>query len=178
MTKLKVFAWLFLMDRLNSRGLMLRKHQHLEPGPNCVRCSEGIIETRNHIFFECSFVARCWNFAEVTWLPGLSLFHSFHATKASFQSSCFIEIITCVAWNIQKERNGLIFSKQDQYFLLGKLGSYLISTSLLIVSSKPRSKSLKLGSIASGLGSFFFCCSLGFLAIQFPTELLALLTYM
>lgn len=26
MTKLKVFAWLFLMDRLNTRGLMLRKH--------------------------------------------------------------------------------------------------------------------------------------------------------
>src|SRR4051794_22299103 len=58
MTKPKVFAWSLLMERLNTKDLMLRKNWHLKSGLNCLLYSEGIIETRNHLFFECSFVAR------------------------------------------------------------------------------------------------------------------------
>jgi hypothetical protein len=48
--KLKVFCWLLMMDRLNTRDLMLRKHWQLDTGPGCVLCTNTDIETREHLF--------------------------------------------------------------------------------------------------------------------------------
>jgi hypothetical protein len=58
--KLKVFSWLLMMDRLNTRDLMIRKHWHLDSAPVCVICTEGTLEMRDHLFFECDFAHQCW----------------------------------------------------------------------------------------------------------------------
>jgi hypothetical protein len=48
--KLKFFAWLLIMDRLNTKDLMSRKHWHIEGGVNCVLCTGNVGETRDHLF--------------------------------------------------------------------------------------------------------------------------------
>jgi len=36
MPKIKVFSWLLLVDRLNTRGMLLKRNKHLEEGYLCV----------------------------------------------------------------------------------------------------------------------------------------------
>jgi hypothetical protein len=57
--KLKAFVWLLLMDKLNTKDLMLRKNWHIEDGPFCVLCDSQVLETRDHLLFKCPFAARC-----------------------------------------------------------------------------------------------------------------------
>ena len=53
--KLQVFLWLLFHDHLNNKNIMARKNWHLEDGPNCLLCEEGVNETRDRLFFECKF---------------------------------------------------------------------------------------------------------------------------
>jgi hypothetical protein len=53
---IKFFAWLHLNDRLNTRNILGRRKKVLEEGYNCVLCHEGIEETSEHLFFECSLL--------------------------------------------------------------------------------------------------------------------------
>jgi hypothetical protein len=50
-----------MMDKLNTKDIMLRKHWHVEGGPACVMCDHQMLDTRDHIFFQCSFAANCWD---------------------------------------------------------------------------------------------------------------------
>jgi hypothetical protein len=65
--KLRVFTWLLSKDRLNTKDLMLRKHWTIDDGPTCVLCSRPDVETRDHLFFQCSFAASCWNCIGISW---------------------------------------------------------------------------------------------------------------
>jgi hypothetical protein len=67
MPKLKVFSWLLMVYRLNTRDIMLRKHWQLETGPSCVLCHDAVLETRDHLFFECSFAQQCWHHFDIQW---------------------------------------------------------------------------------------------------------------
>jgi hypothetical protein len=105
--KMKVFTW--LMDRLNTRDMMLRRHWHLQSGPHCVMCSNGTLETRDHLFIDCPFAKRCWDFCKIIWQSGESMSDIFMNARREFQGPNFLEITICAAWNIWMERNGLIF---------------------------------------------------------------------
>ena len=59
--KLRVFDWLLLMDRLNTKDMMIRRHWHVEGGSACVLCSSAQLETRDHLFFSCPFTRQCWD---------------------------------------------------------------------------------------------------------------------
>jgi hypothetical protein len=51
MPKLRVFGWLLLMDRLNTKDLMLSKNWHVDGGISCVLCTANTVETWEHLFF-------------------------------------------------------------------------------------------------------------------------------
>jgi hypothetical protein len=70
--KLKVFLWLLMHDRLNTRDIMIRKNWNVDTGPACVLCNTAHIETRNHLFFECEFAINCWNTVNIQWAPNLT----------------------------------------------------------------------------------------------------------
>jgi hypothetical protein len=57
--KHKVFFWLLLQDRLNTRGLLRRKNMSLESYTRelCLLLRE---EKLRHLFFKCSFAKKCW----------------------------------------------------------------------------------------------------------------------
>jgi hypothetical protein len=78
---MKVFAWLLLMDRLNTRDMMIRRHWQLQTGANCVMCNQNHLETRDHLFIECPFAKRCWDSCNIEWQSGDSMSDIFFYSK-------------------------------------------------------------------------------------------------
>ena len=58
--KPKVFFWLLLKDRLNTRELLKRKNMALEDY-NCVLYHNVVQETLDHLFLNCAFTRNCWS---------------------------------------------------------------------------------------------------------------------
>lgn len=110
--KLRVFAWLLFLDRLNTKDLMQRKNWQIEGGPHCVLCNLSQLETRDHLFFGCPFASSCWGAVGINWDTTLWPSIRFARAHNAFNKPCFMEIVVCAAWNIWKERNGLIFNNQ------------------------------------------------------------------
>jgi hypothetical protein len=110
--KLRVFAWLLLMDRLNTKELMQRKNWQIEGGLFCVLCSHHFEESRDHLFFQCPFAHSCWEKINIQWDNSLEISSRFTQARQAFRGPCFIEIAICAAWNIWKERNGFIFRNE------------------------------------------------------------------
>jgi hypothetical protein len=107
--KQKVFVWLLMKDRLNTRDLMLRKHWHLDSEPHCVMCVSQVLETRDHLFFDCTSAKLCRDILDIHWDMALPLSEWYVAAKQAFIGPCFMQVVACAAWNIWKERNDLIF---------------------------------------------------------------------
>lgn len=60
MLKYKIFFWLLMHDRVNSRNLLHRKSFHL-PSYNCALCHAHTEETSHHLFWDCDFALSCWD---------------------------------------------------------------------------------------------------------------------
>ena len=114
--KLRVFSWLLVQDRLNTKDLMIRKHWHVEGGPNCVLCSQSRLETRDHLFFECPFATRCWAAIDIIWDCNIDISPRLNMASHEFSGPCFMETFSCVTWNIWKLRNDFIFREQQPSF--------------------------------------------------------------
>ena len=114
--KLKVFDWLLLLDRLNTKDLMLRKCWHLEDGSDCVLCDQTTLETRDHLFFDCTFARRCWEAIGLSWNTNIAIFPRMEHARHLFDGPCFLEVFSCVTWNIWKVRNDLIFREIQPSF--------------------------------------------------------------
>jgi hypothetical protein len=120
--KLKVFSWLLMIDRLNTKDLMLRKHWHIESGPECVLCQQVIMEDRDHLFFECFFAVQCWHRLNIHWDMSQPISERLLSARANFTGPCFMEIVACAAWNIWKIRNDVIFRDIPASFARWKIG--------------------------------------------------------
>ena len=68
-TKIKVFAWLLLADRVNTRNMLKRRQYNIGNNVNCAICSCNVEETVEHLFFTCPFSQRCWRKVGMSW-PG------------------------------------------------------------------------------------------------------------
>jgi hypothetical protein len=98
--KLKVFAWLLIMDKLNTRDMILRRHWRLESGPSCVLCEDNHLETRDHLFLYCPFAHASWSFLGIVWNQYCGIRQNIEAIGHHFTGSCFLETFVCAAWNI------------------------------------------------------------------------------
>jgi hypothetical protein len=107
--KPKVFVWLLLVDRLNTRDLIDRRHWHLNSGVNCALCGQWERETREHLFFNCSFAIRVWHKLGIIWATDPSMATMFERAKLTFQGPKFIQVATCALWGIWKIRNSKVF---------------------------------------------------------------------
>ena len=59
--KLKVFAWLILAERINTKNMLRRRHYHVDDDANCVLCNWIVEETVEHMFFTCPFSKDYWS---------------------------------------------------------------------------------------------------------------------
>jgi hypothetical protein len=107
--KIKVFLWLLMLDRLNTRDIMDRKNWRIDSRMDCSLCYTAIRETRSHLFFECEFSRGCWNSINMQWPSDKSLAEGFWGVKNNFQGPRFVENFACSAWKIWKSWNDFIF---------------------------------------------------------------------
>jgi hypothetical protein len=107
--KIKVFAWLLISDRLNTKDMLRRRHWTVSGDQFCVLCPSHIVEDWLHLFFHCNFSVRIWNYLQVEWDPGDTFEEIFLAARKKFDKPFFPEVVMLAAWNIWKQRNEAIF---------------------------------------------------------------------
>jgi hypothetical protein len=101
--KQKVFFWLLLMDRLNTRGLLRRKNMHIE-SYTCEMCLLQREETPRHLFLRCSFAKKYWLQIGIfvpTWLRAE---RATRYNKRALGVPFAMEIIITMSWCIWKEK--------------------------------------------------------------------------
>ena len=114
--KIKVFAWMLIMDRLNTKDMVDRRHWHLEDGVSCVLCPLQTRETRDHLFFNCNFSVRIWNYLQIDWSSGDSMAHLVLNASRSFRKPFFTEVVFIACWNIWIIRNAKVFRHERARF--------------------------------------------------------------
>jgi hypothetical protein len=105
----KAFFWLLLMDRLNTRDMLQRRHLSIQDGPSCRICNLDILEDMSHLFFTCPFAQNCWNSLAIYWDVNLDLFDMIQSAFGNFGQSFFMEVVGTACWQIWLKRNALIF---------------------------------------------------------------------
>ncbi|XP_073367917.1 uncharacterized protein [Aegilops tauschii subsp. strangulata] len=114
--KIKVLAWMLIMDRLNTKDMVDRRHWHLEDGVNCVLCPLQTRETRDHLFFNCNFSVRVWNYLQIDWSSGDSMADLVINASRSFRKPFFTEVVFIACWNIWILRNAKVFRHERAGF--------------------------------------------------------------
>jgi hypothetical protein len=109
----KFFAWLILVDRLNMKTMLQRRHLNIQDSPICVMCSSGEQETIEHLFFDCPFAQECWSMIGVTWDTSLPLMDRFTQVRSSHANPFFIEAVLIAAWELWKLCNDKVLQRRD-----------------------------------------------------------------
>ena len=80
------------MDRLNTKDMVERRHWHMEDGVHCRLCPLQTRETRDHLFFNCNFSVRIWNYLQIDWSAGNSMSDLVIQARRSFDKPFFTEV--------------------------------------------------------------------------------------
>jgi len=107
--RIKFFAWLLLVDRLNTKAMLLKRHFHVKPNTLCVMCRSTIEEDIDHLFFFCPFAISCWNKLGIQWSTATNVYDRILLTARNSNIPFFMEIFLIAAWEIWNLRNSKIF---------------------------------------------------------------------
>jgi hypothetical protein len=109
--KHRVFYWLWLKNRLNTRDMLRRKNMTLE-SYSCENCLWQREETLYHLFLRCNFAKASWNSIGIT--PRISNPEEASANLKHQLNVLFsMEIIILMTWSIWKSRNEWLFANKD-----------------------------------------------------------------
>ena len=76
-----MFVWLLLVDRLNTRNLLQRRHWNVTDDTHCELCVTRAYEDRFHLFFTCNFSQRIWTYLQIDWSLGADIQSAIAAAK-------------------------------------------------------------------------------------------------
>jgi hypothetical protein len=128
--KHKVFFWLLLQDKLNTRGLLRRKHIHLD-SYTFELCLLQKEERLRHLFLACLFAKNCWGIIGIQVPSWMQPQRAIRRIKRSLGVLFAMEIIITMCWSIWNVRNGWLFKNEDptvdQYKLIFKREIKLIT---------------------------------------------------
>jgi len=110
--KRKVFFWLALVDRLNTREILRRRNMDLL-SHNCVLCLFNEEETLRHLFLDCPFAISYWNMLGLAQLIQPNLFDTIPLFSSLINKPFFMEIIIAMFWGIWSARNDVIFKNRS-----------------------------------------------------------------
>jgi hypothetical protein len=110
--KHRVFYWLWLKNRLNTRDMLRRRNMELD-SYSCENCLWQREETLYHLFLRCNFAKACWSSIGITppriSNPEVAAANLNHQLNVPFS----MEIIILMTWSIWKSRNEWLFSSKD-----------------------------------------------------------------
>ena len=115
--KFKVFGWLLLMDHVNTRDMMQRRHWIIQDD-TCVLCNLAQHEDRAHLFFACNFSQRVWNYLGISWSvqPNQTTYEMAQSVRRDFGHPFFTEVVFTATWNVWTQRNVKIFRNEQPSF--------------------------------------------------------------
>jgi hypothetical protein len=109
--KHKVFFWLWLKNRLNTRDMLKRKNMNLE-SYTCENCIWQKEETLYHLFLKCNFAKACWTSIGLTSPrianPEDAAVNLMQQLNVPFS----MEIVILMTWSIWKTRNAWLFQNK------------------------------------------------------------------
>jgi hypothetical protein len=111
--RIKFFAWLILVDRLNTKTMLRRRHLNIQGDAICVMCTSGDEETIDHLFFECEFAKDCWATIHIDWDASLPLLDRYTQARQAHNIPFFTEATLTAAWELWKLRNDKVFQRRD-----------------------------------------------------------------
>jgi hypothetical protein len=111
--RIKFFVWLVLVDRLNTKTMLTRRHLAVHDDDLCVMCETREEETIEHLFFTCPFASQCWATLNFVWDHSLNLQDRFIQARQAHGHSFFTEASMIAAWEIWKMRNGKVFDRRE-----------------------------------------------------------------
>ena len=120
--KFKVFAWLLVKDRLNTKDLLKQRHWDVTENHNCALCPVGAYEDRQHLFFTCNFSQRVWNYLQIFWIQSNDIQISISQARKEFAKPFVMEVIIVACRHIWLQRNGFIFEHIRPSFVNWKRG--------------------------------------------------------
>jgi hypothetical protein len=133
----KVFAWLLLKDRLNTKDMLQRRHWNVVEQSHCVLCPLRVHEDRSHLFFQCNFSQRIWNYLQIQWIAHDDLQTVVAEARRSFGQPFFMEVVIMACRNIWLLQNAKIFRQEIPTFAKWKC-NFVHSISLLKYRIKPK----------------------------------------
>ena len=107
--RIKFFAWLMLVDRLNTKSMLVRRHFNVQPNAFCVMCTSATQEDADHLFFSCSFATACWNKLGINWSNTLGICDRLLTARQSHALPFFLEIFFIASWELWNLRNAKKF---------------------------------------------------------------------
>uniref|UniRef100_A0ACD5TXX0 Uncharacterized protein n=1 Tax=Avena sativa TaxID=4498 RepID=A0ACD5TXX0_AVESA len=97
--------------------LSRRRQWKVTNDKHCVLYPLRAYEDRVHLFFECNFSTRIWNYLQIDWTGGNGdLQDIVAATRRSFPHPFFMEVMITASWNIWIIRNAFIFRNEKPTF--------------------------------------------------------------
>jgi hypothetical protein len=105
----KMFAWLLLHNRINTRDMLQRRHWKVTNDVHYELCPSRIYEDRIHLFFECCFSKRVWNYLQIECPVSDDLQRVVSEARRRFMKPFFMEVIITACWNIWLVRNDNFF---------------------------------------------------------------------
>ena len=109
--KIKTFGWLLLVDRLNTRNMLKRRHYNIGNNFDCLLCGQHIEETVEHLFFYCTFSQACWRSLVFHWSMHDKRLTLISHQKTTQPRKLWMDIFLTSAWSLWKERNNHHFRK-------------------------------------------------------------------
>lgn len=95
--KIKVFEWLLLSDRLNTRNMLKRRHCNIGNNLDCLLSANHTEETVEHLFFHCSFSAECWQKLGICWAAQGDRLQLIEQAKTAWRRPMFMDIFLVAA---------------------------------------------------------------------------------
>ena len=89
----KVFAWLLMKDRLNTKDMLKRRHWNVAQDDFCVLCPLRAYEDRQHLFFTYNFSQRVWNYLQIQWIENDNIQVVLAHARRSFGHAFAMEVI-------------------------------------------------------------------------------------
>ena len=103
--KIKVFGWLLLSDRLNTRNMLKRRHYNIGNNHDCILCGQHIEETLEHLLFDCNISTQCWSTLGIVWQQRGTRLSKVSLAKEAWGRPLFMDVFLLAAWSIWKEHN-------------------------------------------------------------------------
>jgi hypothetical protein len=102
-----------LVDKLNTRTMLLKRNFHVQLNEFCVLCTNNTIEDIDRILFTCPFALACWEKLGFEWNMSLAICDRIWEVTSSRSAQPFIlEFFIMAAWEIWNIQNSVIFDNE------------------------------------------------------------------